>query len=44
MIEEPKTTVVAQGTLDHLRDIQTAFRAEGIESFIERPPPAHCSS
>jgi hypothetical protein len=44
MIEEPQHTVVAQGDLDHLREIQTAFRAAGIESQIERPPPAHCSS
>jgi len=44
MDQEPQTTVVAQGGFDQLREFQAAFRLEGLDSEIVRPPAEHCSS
>lgn len=42
--EEIPTVVVAEGGIDHLRDLQRSLRSAGIESRITSPPAAQCSS
>lgn len=44
MTSEIQTTVIAQGGFEHLRELQNAFRVEGLESHILRPPAEQCSS
>jgi hypothetical protein len=39
-----ETHIVAEGTIDHLRDLQRTLRAAGIEARITSPPKAQCSS
>jgi hypothetical protein len=44
MPDELRTTVIAQGGFEHLREMQTLFREAGLESEIVRPPAEQCSS
>lgn len=36
--------IVAEGTMDHLRELQRTLRDADIEARITSPPPAQCSS
>ena len=36
--------IVAEGAIDHLRDLQRTLRTAGIEAQITSPPAAKCSS
>jgi len=36
--------IVAEGTMDHLRELQRALREVDIEARITSPPRAQCSS
>jgi hypothetical protein len=36
--------IVAEGAIDHLRDLQRTLRSAGIEAQITSPPAAKCSS
>ncbi len=39
-----ETHIVAEGAIDHLRDLQRVLRTAGIEAQITSPPAAKCSS
>jgi hypothetical protein len=38
------THIVAEGVIDHLRELQRVLRSAGIASEITSPPKAQCSS
>ena len=44
MQSESDVQVIAQGGLDHLRDLQRVLRRAGIASDLVRPPKEKCSS
>ncbi|MFN0242610.1 MAG: hypothetical protein ACKVWV_06925 [Planctomycetota bacterium] len=43
MTSEARMQVVAEGGLDHLRNLERALGREGIAAQVVRPPPEHCS-
>ncbi len=40
----PEQHVIAQGGLDHLREIQRVLTRQGISSEVQRPPTGKCGS
>jgi hypothetical protein len=44
MSTSEETHIIAEGAIDHLRDLQRVLRTQGIDSQIASPPKAQCSS
>lgn len=44
MHADPGPHVIAQGSLDHLREIQRSLARRGISSEVQRPPAGKCGS